>query len=326
MIITPVPFSLPISFAAGDANLYRYVGNQPVIYVDPSGLDLLDRAANFAAGWADALSLGATSGIRSFAGIDGGIDYSGGDYTAGSYTGTAHSVAIGGGAAVGAYKAARAAAAGKTGLEAIKAVTKSFAGLGGAAQAGNVTKSGLGRLADYGRRALDRLGDFRDATESGSKAVEKLRNGDYAGAANAAFDAIRSLGLPGKGKSKGGQGSESNLGARSSKGAQKSPPTSDYRGRYNAERNANGLPHLPNDYDAHHEIPQRYKNHPEFNDFDFHDPSNIRGVKGSRADVNTHQDITNHWADFAASNPNATRSQIEAFRDQIDSKFGNHWY
>jgi RHS repeat-associated protein len=29
----------PIGFAAGDANLYRYVGNMPGIYVDPSGLD-----------------------------------------------------------------------------------------------------------------------------------------------------------------------------------------------------------------------------------------------------------------------------------------------
>src|SRR5690606_15572785 len=27
----------PIGFGAGDANLYRYVGNQPLIYVDPSG-------------------------------------------------------------------------------------------------------------------------------------------------------------------------------------------------------------------------------------------------------------------------------------------------
>jgi RHS repeat-associated protein len=27
----------PIGFAAGDANLYRYVGNQPTIYVDPYG-------------------------------------------------------------------------------------------------------------------------------------------------------------------------------------------------------------------------------------------------------------------------------------------------
>ena len=28
----------PIGFAAGDANLYRYVGNEPTLYVDPSGL------------------------------------------------------------------------------------------------------------------------------------------------------------------------------------------------------------------------------------------------------------------------------------------------
>ena len=28
----------PIGFAAGDANLYRYVGNTPTIYVDPLGL------------------------------------------------------------------------------------------------------------------------------------------------------------------------------------------------------------------------------------------------------------------------------------------------
>lgn len=28
----------PISFAGGDANLYRYVSNQPVIATDPSGL------------------------------------------------------------------------------------------------------------------------------------------------------------------------------------------------------------------------------------------------------------------------------------------------
>jgi len=36
----------PLEFAAGDANLYRYVGNNPIIYVDPSGLyGLLPRAA-----------------------------------------------------------------------------------------------------------------------------------------------------------------------------------------------------------------------------------------------------------------------------------------
>jgi RHS repeat-associated protein len=35
----------PISFAAGDFNVYRYVGNSAVNYVDPSGLD--DRQPDF---------------------------------------------------------------------------------------------------------------------------------------------------------------------------------------------------------------------------------------------------------------------------------------
>ena len=99
-----------------------------------------------------------------------------------------------------------------------------------------------------------------------------------------------------------------------------------FRGRFNADRHAHGLARLPDDYDAHHTIPQRYLDHPEFKDFDFHDPSNIRGVKGSRADENIHQQITNRWEDFARRNPNATRSQIEAFRDQIAIEFTEHWF
>ncbi len=35
----------PIGFAAGDANLYRYVGNQPTSRVDPSGLSWIDKIA-----------------------------------------------------------------------------------------------------------------------------------------------------------------------------------------------------------------------------------------------------------------------------------------
>jgi hypothetical protein len=99
-----------------------------------------------------------------------------------------------------------------------------------------------------------------------------------------------------------------------------------FRGRYNADRHARGLPRLPDDYDAHHAIPQRYTDYPEFKDFDFHAPSNIRGVKGARADVNIHQQITNRWEDFARSNPYATRSEIEAFRDQIANEFSEHWF
>ena len=40
------------------------------------------------------------------------------------------------------------------------------------------------------------------------------------------------------------------------------------------------------------------EDHPEFKDFDFHDPSNLQGVKGLRADVNIHQQITNEWGRF----------------------------
>jgi hypothetical protein len=47
-----------------------------------------------------------------------------------------------------------------------------------------------------------------------------------------------------------------------------------YKGRYNAERHKNGLPRLPDDYDAHHRIPQVFKDHPEFSEFDFHAPAN----------------------------------------------------
>ena len=83
---------------------------------------------------------------------------------------------------------------------------------------------------------------------------------------------------------------------------------------------------MPDDWDAHHRIPQDYIGDPQFKDFDFHDPSNIRGVKGSRANENVHQKITNDWAAFRAANPNATRAQIEAFAAQIDEKYGQFWF
>ena len=106
----------------------------------------------------------------------------------------------------------------------------------------------------------------------------------------------------------------------------RAPAPDNYRGRLNADRHAQGRPRLPDDYDAHHRIPQEYVDHPEFRDYDFHQPGNIQGVKGSRADVNTHQLITNEWAEFGRFNPNATRAQIEDFAAQIDARFARHWF
>jgi len=82
------------------------------------------------------------------------------------------------------------------------------------------------------------------------------------------------------------------------------------------------LPRLPSDYDAHHRIPQAYRDHAEFEGFDFDAPENIRGVAGSRADANVHQEITNQWSDFQRGFPNATRIQVEAFADAIDLLYG----
>ena len=104
------------------------------------------------------------------------------------------------------------------------------------------------------------------------------------------------------------------------------PATDNYRGRYQADRWANDLPPVPKDWDVHHKIPQYYRDHPDFADFDFHDPSNLVGVQGSRSDNNIHQQITNEWSEFQRQNPNATRSEIEAFRDAIDSKYADAWW
>jgi RHS repeat-associated protein len=54
----------PIDAASGDPNLYRYCGNDPINRADPSGLDALDDAAHFAAGWGDRLTGNLTKHIR----------------------------------------------------------------------------------------------------------------------------------------------------------------------------------------------------------------------------------------------------------------------
>ncbi len=102
-----------------------------------------------------------------------------------------------------------------------------------------------------------------------------------------------------------------------------------YRGRFNAWLAKNGYKRLPDDWDAHHRIPQEYRDHPEFGDFDFDSPSNIRGIPGSRMKsrgANVHQDITNQWAWFRDTHPNPTRAQIEEFAENIDRGYGAYWW
>src|SRR5262249_39212520 len=100
-------------------------------------------------------------------------------------------------------------------------------------------------------------------------------------------------------------------------------------GRYQAYLHQQGIPRLPTaTWDVHHRIPQRLIGDPRFAGFDFHAPSNLRGVQGSRAGPgnNVHQLITNRWEEFLAQNPKATRAQIERFADEIDILFADHWW
>ncbi|MET8045435.1 polymorphic toxin-type HINT domain-containing protein [Micromonospora sp. NPDC005215] len=102
-----------------------------------------------------------------------------------------------------------------------------------------------------------------------------------------------------------------------------------YRGRFNAALNKAGFKRLPDDWDAHHAIPQEYRNDPRFAGFDFDAPSNIRGIPGSRMQsrgANVHQEITNQWKWFGEANPGASRAQVEDFAAQIDRGYGAYYW
>src|SRR5204862_4040347 len=99
-----------------------------------------------------------------------------------------------------------------------------------------------------------------------------------------------------------------------------------------ADRIAKGKKPLPAEYDAHHRIPQEYRNHPEFQGFDFDAPDNIRGIKGSRAlwagkaKAAYHDEITNWWALFRKDFPHASRTEIEAFAREIDKGYAKYYF
>src|SRR5581483_8646764 len=72
--------------SAGGLNLYRYVGNSPTNFLDPSGLFSEQDLGNFSAGFGDALSFGLTASMRDWLGI-GGVDPCSGWYLGGQVAG-----------------------------------------------------------------------------------------------------------------------------------------------------------------------------------------------------------------------------------------------
>ncbi|MEQ8671885.1 MAG: hypothetical protein RIC84_01600 [Aggregatilineales bacterium] len=99
-----------------------------------------------------------------------------------------------------------------------------------------------------------------------------------------------------------------------------------YRGRYISQLSRDGKDRLPRDWDVHHVIPQKFRKHPEFENFDFHHPTNLRGVEGARSNDNIHSQITTEWRNWEASNPNPSRVEIENFANQIEQKYSQYYW
>ncbi len=83
----------PLGLAAG-TNLYAYTANNPVMFVDPLGLDWLTNLSNFSAGFGDSLTFGLTGVVRQWMGTDHVVDRGSGYYQAGEYTEVAVEVTL----------------------------------------------------------------------------------------------------------------------------------------------------------------------------------------------------------------------------------------
>ena len=83
----------PIGFRGGDYNMYAYVGNNSLKYVDPLGLygwdEGLQDSANFFAGFGDTITFGGTIWIRQQMGTDDFVNKCSGSYTGGKWSGYA---------------------------------------------------------------------------------------------------------------------------------------------------------------------------------------------------------------------------------------------
>jgi RHS repeat-associated protein len=96
----------PIGFDGGDTNLYGYVLNDPVNWIDPEGElpSLPQGVVDFAAGFGDAMFFGFSGWARDQMGVDGGVDKCSGAYGAGGWAGIGVSsvpFALRGAAAIG---------------------------------------------------------------------------------------------------------------------------------------------------------------------------------------------------------------------------------
>ena len=126
---------------SGGLNTYLYLNDNPVIYIDPYGLNWFDNVVNFGTGVGHAVSFGGTRWLRSqFSFYDNTVNCSSGSYSGGQITGNVIA-----GAAVGAGSVTliiRGAPLSVAALDAIPGVTA--AGAGGIVDMGLLAGGGTG--------------------------------------------------------------------------------------------------------------------------------------------------------------------------------------
>ena len=91
----------PLGFGGGDVNLFTYVQDDPVMFIDPYGLwawgdPLPPGVVDFFAGWGDTVSGGITNQIRNVMGTNKVVNKCSASYTGGKVFGFVNTTLIGG--------------------------------------------------------------------------------------------------------------------------------------------------------------------------------------------------------------------------------------
>ncbi len=175
----------PIGLAGG-LNVYGFANGDPVTFSDPFGLCPewvdgkpcdLNALANFAAGFGDAITFGATDWIRDKIDANGVVDKESAAYFGGEVTGVITSAALGGATAKAIREGSTLATSGPVRSLATKLLSsdagRALFGKGGTLNSGRTLRMGVSRARDGGRLVFRLAGDAVESA-AGAKHIDLI--------------------------------------------------------------------------------------------------------------------------------------------------------